>query len=113
MAAAPLKIPCSSSPLTAGSFIKGSHWIDAMFLGSANVAETYTVPAGVTLAIFSCPNNFYAAYNGATAAVPSAEVTDGSASEMNPAGRVVSGGQTISFVSATASTPISISLYSG
>lgn len=51
---------------------------------AANVAETMTVPAGTQLVIFASTCNFYAKV-GNSAAVPAADVTDGTASELNPA----------------------------
>jgi hypothetical protein len=56
--------------------------IDARAL-AANVAESHTVPAGAKFVIFGSDGDFYARPNG-TAAVASADVTDGSGSELNP-----------------------------
>lgn len=50
---------------------------------AANVAETTVLPAGTRFVIFSADCNFYAK-PGASAAVAS-DVTDGTASELNPA----------------------------
>lgn len=58
-------------------------YIDARVL-AANVAEVWTAPANVRFVIFSGNCDFYARPNAA-AAVPAADVTDGTASELNPA----------------------------
>lgn len=68
-----------------------STWIDARVL-AANVAETVTVPtfsgerSRAVIIFFSstCSNFFYASASGVTAAVPAADVTDGSASGRAP-----------------------------
>jgi hypothetical protein len=59
-----------------------SDYIDARVL-AANVNETHTVPTGSAFVLFSADGDFYAKPN-AVAAVPAADVTDGSASELNP-----------------------------
>ena len=56
-------------------------YIDARDL-AASTNETHTVPAGADYVIFSADGDFYAKPNGA-AAIPS-DVTDGTASELNP-----------------------------
>ena len=56
-------------------------YIDARDL-AATTNETHTVPAGADYVTFSGDGDFYAKPNGA-AAVPS-DVTDGTASELNP-----------------------------
>lgn len=50
---------------------------------AAGVAEAITIPAGSTHVAFSATSDFYMRFN-ATAAVPSADVTDGTGSELNP-----------------------------
>lgn len=50
---------------------------------AANTAETITIPSGATHVSFSANTDFYMKFNG-TAAVPGADVSDGSASELNP-----------------------------
>lgn len=68
---------------------------------AANTAETVTVPAAAAFAFFSCTEDFYAKRNG-TAAVPSADVADGTAAELNPTARAVTPGDTISVISESA-----------
>lgn len=50
---------------------------------AANTAESITVPDGAKYVLFSADNDFYARYDGSAAAVAT-DVTDGSASELNP-----------------------------
>lgn len=51
----------------------------------AGVAERVPIPQGLTFVIFSCTSNYYAKVgdSSVTAAVPS-DITDGTASELNP-----------------------------
>ena len=91
------------------SFIRPpSTCIDAMVL-AANVAETYTVQTGARYCIFSSTAAFYARKD-ATAAVPSTEVADGTASELSPSSWYMTGTTTISFIAPSAAT-ITISCY--
>lgn len=50
---------------------------------AASTNESHTPPTGADLVVFSSDGTFYARPN-ATAAVPGADVTDGTGSEMNP-----------------------------
>lgn len=59
-------------------------YIDARVL-AANTAETHTMPSNTRFVLFSADCNFYVNAIGGTAAVPAADVTNGSASELNPA----------------------------
>lgn len=63
---------------------QASSYVDARVLDNLNTAETVTVPAGAKSVVFSTTGNFYANFNGGTAVAPVADVTDGSASEVNP-----------------------------
>ena len=56
-------------------------YVDARDL-AANTNETHTVPAGADYVIFSSDGDFYAKPNGAAAVA--SDVTDGTASELNP-----------------------------
>ena len=78
-----------------------SKWVDAKVL-AAGVAETITVPAAAKIVVFSADKNFYVNSCGGTAAVPAADVADGSAAELNPSVRYVYGQGTMSVVSAEA-----------
>lgn len=77
--------------------INQSDHIDAAVL-AIDVAEGFTVPAGAKKVLFSATSNFYCSIGG-TAAVPAADITDGSASELNPSAREVQAGDTISLIS--------------
>lgn len=67
---------------------------------SASTAETFIVPEGARFVVFSGTADFYAKPN-ATASVP-ADVTDGSASELNPTLRSVVGVSSVSVISESA-----------
>lgn len=93
-----------------GSFaLRQADWIDARVL-AANVAESHTVPsytdsAGATkyasYVVFSANADFYAKV-GAAAAVPAADVTDGTGSELNPTIRFLAGATAIGVITAAA-----------
>jgi hypothetical protein len=75
---------------------------------AANVAEEMTVPSGATFAVFSATADFYANYT-TTATVPG-DVTDGTASELNPSVRDIKGVTAISVISS--GTPVvTVSFY--
>ena len=59
-------------------------YIDARVL-AANVSETHAVPTGANTVLFSANCAAYYVKTGASAAVPAGDVTDGTASELNPA----------------------------
>lgn len=61
-----------------------STWVDARVLGIAT-AEVHTVPTGANFVRMSGNLDFYANF-GAAAAVPAADVTDGTSSILNPSG---------------------------
>ena len=63
---------------------------------AAGVAESDTVPAGAGKVLFAATGNYYVKVNG-TATVPG-DTTDGSASELNPAGYKVNPGDSISVI---------------
>lgn len=67
---------------------------------AANAAESFTVPTGATGVMFSCVDNFYA--NTTTTATVPGDVTDGTASELNPVGYQLYGITTISVISPAA-----------
>lgn len=78
-----------------------SDWIDSKSLGIAT-AESFTVPANARFVLFSSTDDFYALFGTTpTAAVP-ADVTDGSASELNPTMRYINGAKQISIISPAA-----------
>lgn len=67
---------------------------------AAGVAESFTVPALAKYVVFSANVDFYA-NNRAVAAVPG-DVTDGTASELNPTARACTPAETISVIAPTA-----------
>lgn len=83
--------------------------VDARALATTT-NETHTVPAGAKYVVFGAAADFYAKPGGA-AAIPSGDVTDGSASELNPVMWYVGATSTIGLISATAQT-ITLTFYS-
>lgn len=71
-------------------------YVQSMSL-AAGVAESYSKPAGVNTVYFSGTANFYVNY--ATAASIPGDLTDGTASELNPTVRYVQGVTSISLIS--------------
>lgn len=86
-----------------GSTLVGLHVSSSVYANvlAANVAEVVTVPAGAKYVLFSATADFYAKFGGA-AAVPAADVTDGSASILNPELRAIDGASSIGLISAEA-----------
>lgn len=101
----PLKVAYSSKGGDSIFAIRQSDHINSHIL-SANTPESDTVPAGATRVMFSVVpsgTDFWTKITSAetAAAINAADVTDGSASEPNPAVRTVLPGQTISMISAS------------
>lgn len=75
-----------------------STYVDAMVL-AANTAETVTIPTNpatglkATRVLISSQltKDYYVNFHGATAAVPSADITDGTSVEVNPTNVYVKG----------------------
>lgn len=92
-------------PVTQGLHFELRHMIPPLALYNdarvlaAGVAESVTVPAGASYAFFAGTADFYVRIGG-TAAVPAADVTDGTAPTLNPTARAVTPGDTLSIVSA-------------
>jgi len=89
-----------------------SGWKDVRVM-AANVAKTFIVPLWATkcfLMVAPGGTDFWANYSAA-ATIPSGDVSDGSAAELNPAGRTVVGGQAISVITATAGAIIQAYYY--
>jgi hypothetical protein len=76
-------------------------WVDNVVL-AANVAQTYTIPAWANCINLSATGNLYVTFGGATAAIPGANVIDGTGSIINPSARGVIGGSSISLLSPVA-----------
>jgi hypothetical protein len=67
-----------------GSFgLDAPKYVDSRVL-AANTAETVTIPYNAASVFFSANNDFFVCWDGGTAAVPAADVTDGTGSELNP-----------------------------
>lgn len=77
-------------------------YVNALVL-APGVSETFSVQATIRWMLFSSTCDFYAK-TGATAAVPAADVTDGTASELNPSAWFVEGSTQVSVISASACT---------
>lgn len=71
--------------------------------------RSVAVPAEAKVALFSATGNFWLKA-GAAPALPTGDILDGSAPELNPAGRLVSGVTSIGLVAPTACT-VSIGFY--
>lgn len=69
---------------------------------AAGVNESFTVPATARYVIFSSTCGVYYVKTGGTAAVPAADVTDGSGSELNPAGYFIEGATSLGVISPSA-----------
>lgn len=75
--------------------IRQSDWIDARVLSPAGAAESFQAPALAKFVLFSANGDFYCQItpvsNGSAVAatVPAGDVTDGTASELNPAIRML------------------------
>lgn len=91
-------------PEYAGRYGSGTRlapsYVDARVL-AAGVSETHTIPATSRWVIFSANCDFHAK-RGASAAVPAADVTDGSASELNPSAWFIEGQTQITVISSVA-----------
>lgn len=69
---------------------------------AANTAEQMTVPTGAKYVLFSGTANYYVSFGAdPTAAVPAADVTNGSASCLNPGLRALDGAAKIGLISPT------------
>ncbi len=77
---------------------------------AANTAETFTLDENVSHVVFSATSDFYVRYTADddesdnTATVPSSDVTDGTASELNPTVRYVQSINKISVIAPAACT---------
>lgn len=76
--------------------IRPSDYVDTKVL-AATVAKVITVPAAAYKVLFSCTGNFYARHNAA-AAIAAVDVSNGSASVLNPSGWVVAPTDTIGVI---------------
>jgi hypothetical protein len=72
-----------------------SDYCDTRIL-AANTAERHTIPTGAAYVSFSADGNFWAKFGtvAVTAAIPAADVTDGSSPVLNPGVRRIFSGET-------------------
>lgn len=84
-------------------------WVDNRVL-AAGVAETVTVPASCNFMVFGSNAIFYLRSGGA-AAIPGADVTDGTGVAVSPSARRVTPAATFSLI-APAATIVSMECYS-
>jgi hypothetical protein len=84
--------------------LRQANWIDARVLGVAT-AETFQAPALARFVLFSATTDFYCKIAPAStaAAIPAADVTDGTAPELNPTMRYIAEQEFISLISPAAS----------
>lgn len=88
-----------------------SDYVNASVL-AAGVSEQQTVPTGANWVTFSSDADFYAKFGtNPTAAVPGADVTDGTASVLNPTVRYIKDIAKIALVSSIA-TVVTLEFYS-
>lgn len=88
-----------------------SDYVDARVL-AASVAKQHTIPTGANWVVFSSDSDFYAKFGtNPTAAIPAADVTDGTSSVLNPTVRYVNGVAKISLIAAIA-TVVTMEFYS-
>lgn len=74
-------------------------------------SQAVTVPTYATIVSFSSTGNFYVKWTaGGTAAIPGANVTDGTASELNPTTRDLNGLASFAIIGA-ASVVVTVSYY--
>lgn len=95
-----------------GAFaLRQSNWIDARVL-AASTAETFQAPALARFVLFSANGDFYAklAPESTAAAIPAADVTDGTAAELNPVMRAINELEYISLI-APAATVVTMQFY--
>ena len=91
--------------------LRQSNWINARVL-AANTAETFQAPAGARFVLFSADGDFYCKIAPAStaAAIPAADVTDGTAPELNPAMRYIGEQEFISLI-APAATVVTMQFF--
>jgi hypothetical protein len=89
-----------------------SDHVDAAVL-AADTATRMAVPTGAAYVMFSATGGFYAKWgdSSVTAAAPDDDVTDGSGSELNPAGRRIPEGATHVSLIASADAVVTLSWY--
>ncbi len=89
-----------------------SDYIDARVLAGGTV-EVHAIPSGAKFVVFSANAEFYAKFGSSTVttAVPSADVTDGTAPELNPGARMIPQGATHIALISPAGGVVTLSFY--
>lgn len=95
MALKPITVQCDTNNKNIFA-LPAPGYVDAKTLTAAGGAESLTVPMGARFVVFSATGDFYANYT-TTAAIPG-DTADGSASELNPYVRAISGVTAISVI---------------
>jgi hypothetical protein len=92
--------------------LRQADYIDARVLAAATV-ETFQSPTGARYVLFAADGDFYCkiAVASTAAAVPASDVTDGTASELNPVLRLLPSDQAYVSVIAGATRTITISYF--
>lgn len=80
-----------------GETLPISDTVNSRAVTSGN-AESITIPSAAKFVVLKCTVDFYA--NWTTTATVPADVTDGTASELNPHIRRITGGETLSIITA-------------
>jgi hypothetical protein len=99
-----MKIKPAANGAEVSSSIPGPRYIDVVLLNGT--ATTMTAPVGTRHVMFSASAPFYVNWDGAAAAIHNADVTDGSGSELNPAVRSMSAGETFSIIGSAGSVSV-------
>jgi hypothetical protein len=88
-------------------------YVNARVLAAA-VAETITPPANSRFVVFAANCNFYVKVGGSAAATPAADITDGSASELNPSAYYLNpASPSISVITPDSSCILTAAFYTG
>lgn len=105
-------MPSNLIVMEAPAALRQSDYINARVL-AAGVAETFQAPAGAKYVLFSAEDTIYCkiATSSTAAAIPAADVTDGTASEMNPGMRILPGDQAYISVIAPRATVVTIQYF--
>lgn len=83
--------------LAHGDVVFPSKYVDAYVLTGGAAATPVTVPTGARVAVFNSTGNFYVNWL-VTAAVPTTNITNGAAPELNPVARDLTGYSSFSLV---------------
>ena len=89
-----------------------SDYIDCRVL-AATTAERHTIPSGARYVIFAADGTFYARFgdSSVTAAIPAADVTDGTGSMINPEAREIPSAVTHISLIASAATVVTLAFF--